>query len=93
MNQTTEQPKCTEATAERSWFMLHLGRLSGMNDQMLERAKLIDAEIDAKKAASMLEELEDNTKRYVANAASLQAYAMMWKRAAKAEAGAVDAEG
>lgn len=76
----TEQPK-TPAEVERGWFMLHLGRLSGMNEQLLEKAATIDKMPDAKKAADLLEELEELTKRYVANASSLQCFAMTWKRA------------
>lgn len=81
----------TPAETERGWFMLHLGRLSGMNEKMLEQAKTIDEEVDAKKAADLLEELEEVTKKYVSQAASLQAYAMTWKRAARAEADSVKA--
>jgi len=82
MAEVTKAPE-----TERGWFMLHLGRLSGMNERMLEQAQAIDAEPDAKKAADMLEELEEMAKKYVSNAASLQAYAMTWKRATKLEVG------
>lgn len=75
----------SETEGKRGWFLVHLGRLSGMCDKMLEKAQVAHDEVDARKALNQVEEIESNTEKFILQAAMLRSYAHMWKLALREE--------
>lgn len=70
---------------ERGWFTLHLGRLSGMSDKLLEQVQIAAAEIDVKAAEGMVAEIAANVDKVILQAAVLKVHAMQWHKELKSQ--------